>query len=170
MSIDHNLARPDPIVLDADGGEYFEFLNNLANVRLTGAHSGSMSVVEFLAPQGFGPPEHIHRDEDEIFVILDGQLAFLTGGDRFEGGPGGFAFLPRAVPHTFQVLTGTARFVNVTASPTTPPRFDEMVSTLGSATDRRDLPETRPVDPGHVAEVCAAHGIDIVGPPPASLA
>jgi hypothetical protein len=45
------------------------------------------------------------------------------------------AVLPRAVPHTFQVVSETARFVNVTASPTTTPRFDAMVSALGSPTD-----------------------------------
>jgi hypothetical protein len=41
-----------------------------------------------------------------------------------------------------------------------------MVRALGEPTDIVALPEPGYIDPSRVAEVCAAHGIDILGPPP----
>ena len=134
MSIEPTLAS---IVLATGEGQHVEFLNNLTTIKLAG-RDRTMSVVEFLAPRGFGPPEHRHNDEDELFV-------------------------------TFQVLSPTARFLNVTASQTGSPRFDEMVAALGTPTEATVIPEPSYIDPGRVAEVCASFGIDIVGPPPPPL-
>ncbi|MCP3975231.1 MAG: cupin domain-containing protein [bacterium] len=170
MSIEHTLASQHSLVLASDEGQHLEFLNNLATIRVAAGGERSMSVVEFLAPRGFGPPEHRHNDEDELFIVLDGELAFLTGGERIPGGEGSLAYLPHGVPHTFQVLSDSARIVNVTASNSAVPRFDEMVSALGEPTQQLTIPEPGYIDPARVAEVCAAHGIDIVGPPPAPLA
>lgn len=165
QEVDHNTA-----LLHAGGeGSHFHFLNHVATVKVAGEGNRSMSVVEFNAPKGFGPPVHVHRDEDELFILLEGELAFFSGDDRFESGPGAVAYLPHARPHTFQVLSDTARLINVTASNTGIPRFDEMVSALGVPTDTTEMPTPAPIDPGVVAEICAVHGIDIVGPPPAPL-
>lgn len=167
MTLEHALAQS--IVLAPGEGEHYDFLNNLATVKLAAGDQGSMSVVEFLAPRGFGPPEHRHNDEDELFIVLEGELRFFTGGSEIAGGEGAFAFLPKAIPHTFQVVSDSARILNVTASRTTVPQFDRMVATLGAPTDRLTLPEPGAIDPGAVAEVCATHNIDIVGPPPPPL-
>ena len=169
MSIEHTLASQKTLVLAEGEGQHYEFLNNLATVKVAAGLDGSMSVVEFLAPEGFGPPEHRHNDEDELFVVMEGELRFFTGGKTFNGGAGTIAHLPRAVTHTFQVLSPSARFLNVTSSPSSVPRFDAMVTALGAATSSRSLPAPAYIDPGQVAEVCAAHNIDIVGPPPPPL-
>jgi quercetin dioxygenase-like cupin family protein len=168
MSIEQTLQSPDLVVAPGEG-YHLEFLNHLATVKFAAGPSGSMSVVEFTATRGFGPPEHRHEYEDELFVVLEGELEFRTGGIEINGGPGTLALLPRARPHTFQVVSERARFVNVTASSTTVPRFDAMVSALGTPTDRAELPEPGYIDPARVAEVCAAHDIEIVGPPPPPL-
>ena len=158
-----------PLVLDPGQGEHYHFLNNLATVKVSGGTEGQLSVVEFVAPCGFGPPLHRHNDEDELFVILGGAIVFRTGDIERRGEEGTVALLPRAVPHTFQVLSETARFLNVTGSTTGSPRFDAMVATLGTPTLGTALPAPMEIDPGEVAEVCAAHGIDVLGPPPAPL-
>lgn len=169
MSIEQAIASQKTLVLADGEGQHYDFLNNLATVKVAAGTDGSMSVVEFLGPQGFGPPEHRHNDEDELFVVMEGELRFFTGGKVLSGGPGTIAFLPRAVPHTFQVVSASARFLNVTSSPSSVPRFDAMVAALGTATNSRSIPEEGYIDPGQVAEVCAAHNIDIVGPPPGPL-
>lgn len=168
MSIEHTLASQS-IVLAPGEGRHLDFLDNLATIKVPAAGERTMSVVEFLAPHGFGPPEHRHNDEDELFIVLEGELRFFTGGEEFDGDAGTFAYLARAIPHTFQVLSESARIVNVTASLATPPRFDEMVAALGTPATRLSLPEPGYIDPAQVAEVCAAHNIDIVGPPPPPL-
>lgn len=76
------------------------------------------------------------------------------------------AFLPHGAPHTFQVLSPEARFTCITASLNGTPRFDRMVTALGIATDGPTLPDPMPIDPAEVAEICEAHGITILGPPP----
>lgn len=169
MSIEQALASQQSLVLAPGEGQHLDFLNHLATIKVAAGTERSMSVVEFVAPQGFGPPVHRHNDEDELFIVLDGELRFFTGGNEFPGGAGSFAYLPRAIPHTFQVITESARLVNVTASTTTVPRFDQMVAALGTPTRGMAMPEPQPIDPALVAEVCAAHNIDILGPPPPPL-
>jgi hypothetical protein len=134
-----------------------------------GGEDGALSVVEFTAPRGIGPPLHRHDDEDELFVVLDGEVAFHTGDDQLLTGGGGIAFLPHGVPHTFQVRSGTATFVCVTASRLRAPRFDRMVAALGVPAPTATLHEPGPVDPGRVADVCLQYGIQVLGPPPAPL-
>ena len=156
-------------MLTAQEGEHFHFLNHLATIKVRAGDHRTMSVVEFVGPRGFGPPLHNHIDEDELLVVFEGELEFRTGDERIVGGAGSLAYLPRAVPHTFQVVSETARFMNVTASTSTIPRFDRMVSTLGEAVTQPSMPEPGYVDPVRVADVCRDLGLDIVGPPPAPL-
>lgn len=73
------------------------------------------------------------------------------------------------IPHAFQVLSEEARILNVTGSSVGSPRFDAMVATLGTSIAEPILPEPVAIDPGEVAEICAAHGIDVLGPPPPPL-
>lgn len=158
-----------PVILEPDAGAHYHFLNNLATVKVSAGTEGQLSVVEFLAPRGFGPPLHRHNHEDELFVILDGELTLQSGDAERAGGPGTVALLPMAVPHTFQVISDEARFLNVTGSAEGPPRFDLMVAALGLPTTDLAIPDPMDIDPDEVAEICAAHGIDILGPPPPPL-
>lgn len=169
MSIQHTLTADEPVLLADREGTHLHFLNNAATIKVAAGGRRSMSVVEFLAPRGFGPPLHNHLEEDELFIVLDGTIALFTGGERHEAPTGTFAMLARGVPHTFQVLSESARIVNVTSSPSATPRFDQMVAALGVPTDRLTIPEPGEIDPARVAEVCHQHGIEIVGPPPAPL-
>jgi len=159
-------------VIDPGSGRHLHFLNHLATIKVAAGDDGALSVVEFAAARSFGPPLHRHLDEDELFVVLDGEVAFLT--DEPDGGPlvgraGAIAFLPRGIAHAFQVQSETARFVCVTGSGTGHPRFDEMVAALGEPTDAPTLPEAGYVDATRVADICQQHGIEVVGPPPAPL-
>ncbi len=150
-------------------GHHHHFLNHLATVKVAAEGERSMSVVQFEAPRGFGPPLHQHEHEDELFVVLEGELRLTHGDDVLTGPAGTVAYLPAAQPHTFQVVSDGAVFINVCASRTAVPRFDAMVSTLGVPLAGRTLPEPVPIDPGAVAEVCAQYDITILGPPPPPL-
>ena len=155
----------EPYVLGQDEGELLHFLNHLAVVKVTAGDHGGLSAVEFLAPRGMSPPLHRHEHEDEFFVILDGELVFVADGEEFSGKAGDSAFLPHGRSHTFQVRSEVARFLAITASRTAEPRFDQMVSALGTPAESIALPDPEPIDPGKVAEVCLEHGIEVLGPP-----
>lgn len=156
-------------VVAPGSGHHVHFLNHLATIKHAAGPGDALSVVEFTAARGFGPPLHRHLDEDELFVVLEGELAFRSGGQELEGVAGSVALLPAGAPHTFQVLSEAARFTCITASVSGTPRFDRMVTALGVPTDRPTLPEPTYVDASHVADVCLEHGIEILGPPPAPL-
>lgn len=158
-----------PYVLDAGEGDHRHFLNHLATTKVAPGSTGSMTAIEFHAPRGFGPPLHVHEDEDEVMIVLDGEIAFRSGETESIGRTGATVFLPHGVPHTFQVLSETARFTTVSASKVGTPRFDRMVAELGDELDEPVLPDPVEIDPGRVAAVCAANGIEVLGPPPAPL-
>ena len=79
-----------------------------ATADLTG---GRFTAVELLAPKGFASPLHIHRDEDEIFVVLSGEVRLQHGDDVIEAVAGSLVFGPRGVGHAFRVDSEEARLL-----------------------------------------------------------
>lgn len=157
-------------VVAPTSGDHRFFLNHLATVKVgAGESSSGMSAVEFTAPRGFGPPLHLHQEEDEIMYVLDGEIRLDVGESSSVATAGTVVSLPHGVPHVFQVISPSARFLTVTAGRTRTPSFDQFVQALGTPTDPTALPAPTEIDPGHVARVCAEHGIEVLGPPPAPL-
>ena len=157
-------------VVPADQGDHHFFLNHLATVKVGAGDSDSgLVLVEFVAPRGFGPPLHVHTEEDELMYVLDGEIRIDLDGDSTVVSAGAVVTLPHGVPHVWQVLSDEARFLTVNAGRRTGTSFDQFVAALGTPTDPRALPEPIEIDPGHVAQVCAVHGIEVLGPPPPPL-
>jgi quercetin dioxygenase-like cupin family protein len=155
-----------PVLVARDGGQHFHFLNTLQTAKLTTEQTnGALTVVEFIGPRNFGPPLHLHDAEDEMFYILDGELWLSCGDAEAVHGEGAVVWLPRGLPHTFQVRSETARVLTVS----TPAGFERFVAALGSPAESPVLPEPGPIDPAHVAQVCAEHNIQVLGPPPEPL-
>ena len=50
---------------------------------------------------GIGSPIHVHKHEDELFLMLEGSGIFWAGDQRQEVSAGGVAFLPRGLPHAY---------------------------------------------------------------------
>lgn len=80
---------------------------------------GAMGIIDITLPAGVEPPPHIHRNEDEIFYLLEGNIRFQIGEKTVEAKPGDAVFAPRMVPHHFTIVNGHARFLNIM----TPGRF-----------------------------------------------
>ncbi len=166
MSNDTATTTTGPYVLNRDEGVHHHFLNHLATTKVHSDQARSMGAVEFRAPMGFGPPVHVHDDEDELIVVLEGEIAFRSGESETFGRAGSCAFLPSGIPHGFEVLSAEARFLAITASAGSTPRFDEFVAAVGTPSDTATMPDEGPIDPERLAELSTAHGIAIVGPPP----
>jgi quercetin dioxygenase-like cupin family protein len=65
-----------------------------------------------------GPDPHIHREHDDCFYVLEGELLYEVGPDLspVTAGPGTFVLVPPHVVHTFRNESGsTAFFLNVHA-------------------------------------------------------
>jgi hypothetical protein len=89
---------------------------------------GSFSVIEESEP--LDTPRHVHENEDELFVILEGEHVFTIGGETFRAGPGAIVFAPRGVPHEHRrIVPGTGRFLTVVC----PPGFEGFFRELSEA-------------------------------------
>ena len=158
-----------PYLLAKDEGVHRHFLNHLATTKVDAGEAGSMAAIEFVAPKGFGPPLHVHDDEDEVMIVLDGEVAFRSGDDEQIGTAGTTVYLPHGVPHTFQVLSESARFTTVAARLHGAPLFGRFVAELGDDLTSPVTPAPIEINPAAVAESGARHGITILGPPPPPL-
>jgi mannose-6-phosphate isomerase-like protein (cupin superfamily) len=142
------------------------FLNTLVTVGV-GTEEGrdGISVLESLAPHGDSPPLHVHRDEDEVFHILEGELRFRVGDEELRAGPGETLLAPKGVPHTYRVESEHGRWLVTTARGD----FERFVRSFSRPAERAELPEPTPEPTPEQAEAlaaaCRAHGIELVGPP-----
>ena len=62
-----NIVHLDDVETVVDGSDSWKELGNVAGVEQAGLH------WEQLAPGTIGPPPHCHSEEEEVFVILDGE-------------------------------------------------------------------------------------------------
>lgn len=58
-----------------------------------------------------GPPLHVHKYQDEVFQIIEGDYVFQVGDKQIKAGAGEFVFGPRNVPHTFYQLSKKAHMI-----------------------------------------------------------
>ena len=73
-------------------------------------------AVITVKPHRDGPEVHAHRDEDDSFYILEGELTFTVEDDEIVATPGTFVLVPPGVRHTFANRgDAPARFINVHA-------------------------------------------------------
>jgi quercetin dioxygenase-like cupin family protein len=117
-----------------------------------GQSAGALAALEAVNPPGEGPPLHIHTREDECVYILDGEVRWKLGDQLSATGPGGFVFIPRGLPHTWQnVGDGDSRML-VTFAPAGMEGFFDRLSSMTEF----DLDEFR--------AAAAEHGMEVVGP------
>ncbi len=129
------------------------------------AEDGRVSAAEFWMPPQFGPPLHIHHAEDELLQILEGSVRVVCGETDVVLGLGGFAYLPRGVPHTFWVQgSEPARMLAIF----TPGGVEQMFVHAGVPTETRRLPEDSGTAPGALDALMSRYRIEYVGPPLAS--
>lgn len=153
-------------LVEPGGGDHWWMLGTLTSLKAgRDATDGRMTVAEFELPPGFTLPPHRHRDEDELFYVLDGEVTFWCEGSERTFTRGGMAWLPRRLAHTFTVAADApARMFNLH----TGPQFEAMVETLGARTSELRLPDPPDQEPdlAAVAQVFADHGIDLLSPEP----
>lgn len=139
--------------LDMGGGSRLSLV-------VTGEQSdGRLLVLTGVVHEG-GPPLHVHDDEDEVVVVLEGRLAYRVGDDEGVLQAGGALWFPRAVPHAIaQAGTGPVRFLTVVS----PAGIEDLFRA------QRDLLAATPAgaapDPAHLAALEGAGSRRVVGPP-----
>ena len=130
------------------------FLGCRAQILVDGAETdGRFSLVDMIeVPPGHMPPLHVHRNHEEGFRVLEGEVTLFLPGEELHLGPGDFALAPRGVPHAYRVGDRPARWL-VVASPAGFERFVAAVAVCEQS------------DPATLTALAAKHEIEILGPP-----
>ncbi len=97
-----------PAIVHPQQNRVIHAFGDEACFHLTGAETGGQyTMFTAITPPGGGPPPHMHANEDELFLVLEGKVAFWKDHEWIEAGPGASAFMPRQVPHTFKNIGDT---------------------------------------------------------------
>ena len=93
----------EEIVLEPGEGKHILIGTSQIILKAVGADTdGHLGLFEFIQePGGFGPEPHIHREREELFYVLEGEVTILVGEQTVKGQPGTFVLVPRGTPHTF---------------------------------------------------------------------
>jgi quercetin dioxygenase-like cupin family protein len=144
------LTRPSLFHRPVATGETFWGPGDMYRFLVTGAETGgAYFAMEALVPPGGGPPPHIHRNEDETFYIVEGEVDFLLGEERITAGVGDFVNVPRGSIHCFHNAGVETMRMILTFTPAGIEKFFE--ETLERALDPTQPP------PDNVDEVAARY-------------
>jgi quercetin dioxygenase-like cupin family protein len=133
---------------------------SVLSIRVAGEQSGGLvTVIEGVVEQG-GPPLHVHQAEDEVVVVLDGELAYQIGDQRGVLPTGGLLWFPRTVPHAVANLSGRpSRFLTIVTPAGVEAFFRAQRDYLAS------LPPGAAADPAALGALPGAALRRVVGPP-----
>jgi mannose-6-phosphate isomerase-like protein (cupin superfamily) len=105
-----------------------------ASAEMTG---GAFTMFEEAAPL-LDTSRHVHRNEDELYYVVEGEHVYQCGDQEFQVGPGGLVFLPRGVPHAHRrVVPQVGRLIFMTF----PGGFEGFFRILAEASRVGDLGE-----------------------------
>ncbi len=162
----------DGLVLSA--GEGRKIRGSGVTLMLGADRSKKWSVFEVEVSPGFDVGAHLHREAEELFYILDGDLDLLafeprirtkgdwrtwesnTGAKAVRGGPGSAMFVPAGCPHAFtNPGTTTARMLFLVSPSGHEHYLDELGELLGTR---------GPPDQAAIVQLRARHDIEQLTP------
>jgi quercetin dioxygenase-like cupin family protein len=149
-----------PYVLEEGEGEVIRWFGATLTVKASGP---SFDVALTTEVAGSEPPLHAHAHDDEALHVLDGRITVFAAEDVLPAPTGSFVFLPRGIPHTFAVESGSARLLLILAPSGAIAMYADAEQRFGP----QGMPaRLRPADVAVAAESLAAYGIAVHGPNP----
>ncbi len=102
-------------------------------------------------PPGYGVPLHVHDVDDELFLVLEGELTLAGPDGETVAGPGACIPLPRGVPHGFR--NATARPARMLVALTPGIQALEMFRQFDRAG------RARPLQPTDIVSIAGQYGV-----------
>lgn len=144
-----------PFIVKA-GKSRFEDYNPAGVLKVSGNDTqGEFCVFETKNERGpmAGPPLHVHKYQDEIFQIIEGEFLFQVGDEKIKASAGDFVFGPRKVPHAFYQ---TSKKCHMIFSYNPAGKMENIM---------KEMAKLMPQNPEGFAKVCAENDVPFVGPP-----
>ena len=121
-------------------------------IRVTSAQTmQAYSVIEVVADPHNGVPLHIHTEEEEHFIVLDGTLDIAVGNRRWDAAAGSCVTVKRGEPHAWCNPSDTPLRMLVVFSPG---RIEGLFKAVAGV-----------VDVDKIAAIAARYGTQLIGPP-----
>lgn len=163
------MATPEvkPYALAREQGELVWWSGHAMTFKCRGPESGgSFGLIETKLHRGYEPPQHYHREDDEFYYLLDGEMTFKAGDELYELVTGGFVFLPKGIPHGFAVRGTGEAHVLMWTSPSGPRHSGALFFDHGLRGEGQEPPfGVKPIDPETMSGLLSTYNIEVVGPP-----
>jgi len=103
-----------PFIVTPDEGEAVRPFGLDMRIMLTAEQTGgALAAVYAKHEPGQGPIDHVHFEQEEYFLVLEGTYEITVGNVTREVGRGALCFIPRGVVHAFRnVGTETAAMLD----------------------------------------------------------
>ncbi len=66
--------------------------------------NGALTAFTVDVPPGFGPPMHIHHDSDEVMILLEGDVEFVSQEETQVMKKGEAVYIPRGTAETYRAI------------------------------------------------------------------
>lgn len=157
-------SQVNPFVRRRDEGDRFNMFGGLTFIKATGEETGgAYGLIEQRSDAGMVTPLHVHHSEDELWVVIDGQISVYAGGEVFTVGSGDIAFGPRGVPHAFRVDEDESRYLVIRNA-----GGESFFEAVGDPAHDLSLPDPHPTDEQieRLNDVLETYDLELLGPPP----
>ena len=140
-------------VVRATEGKTLNVIGDQQTIKLTGEDTnGQFVLIEEENQPGMMIPMHVHDHEDEVFRVLEGQVALTVGDQTTVLEAGDLAFGPRGIPHSWKIVGEQKARVILSVFPAGIEFMFEELAQLPAG----------PPDPDKVAQVCRRYGIRFI--------
>ncbi|WP_299352416.1 cupin domain-containing protein [uncultured Shimia sp.] len=149
-----------PIHTDYASADTLDFPGAITlKILLTGSQSGgTLEIFEDIVQPGVGPGRHIHHDQDETFLFLDGDFDVEIDGTLHHMSPGDVAFVPRGTAHAFKNVGNKPGRLRYIFSPAL--KMEAMFRALHGALGTKSELTMHDME-----QIATEHGQTFVGPP-----
>src|SRR5215211_7166592 len=138
-----------------ESGSAVWYMGNLFGILAdSGETGGRFALIETLSRKGTEPPRHTHRNEDEAWYVLEGEVSFYIGDETRRATPGSFGFETEVIRMLILLAPGgpeehfrDRRFSEPAQALTLPP------------------PPEGPPDVAALVADMERYGVEVVGPP-----
>jgi len=136
-------SAPSPENTRAIPGGVFNFLS------MGHETEGRHSLMRIIVNRGAEPPAHTHSREDESYYILKGSICYTIGDDVITVHEGEYVYLPKGLPHKFELQTEQAEVLMWIS----PAGLDQWFwDNSAPAPDGNQLPMPQGPPPAHVID------------------
>jgi quercetin dioxygenase-like cupin family protein len=90
MITDKNIST-----VDNGQGQSLSVVGDSYRILISGKQtSGNYAVIDMLVPPGGGPGPHAHKDIQEMFYVVEGEIEFKMEGGKYKAKKGSFVNIP----------------------------------------------------------------------------